>query len=323
MNMEKRNPLIDYARYVFAFLVVFIHVPLAHGGGVLMPIARCAVPFFYLVTGYFLGKASGEDAPTLTSKLKGSSRKWLRLWLKYTSVLLFISIVLDTCMGQWNGWTLNDTITMIMSGVCPFIDQHEWGGKTYGITTLWFLYCGFLAFCLLYAMRKFVYTRWFLSLVVLAQVLFAIACYKEWTNWLFFYSTLPFICYGLWLGRWHRIGKMRLRTDVVIFLCAVFFVIGVVEYYLVGKDVRFMNIPLSLSLFILILKSEKVCSWLYSKQILPPPDFTSVNFRCLYLASAGLLLDESRRNRNVWVGCCYSVHCHTCWKHCYQEIIHT
>ena len=37
-----------------------------------------------------------------------------------------------------------------------------------------------------------------------------------------------------------------------------------------GKDVRFMNIPLSLSLFILILKSEKVCSWLYSKQILPP-----------------------------------------------------
>lgn len=26
--MEKRNPLIDYTRYVFAFLVVCIHVPL-------------------------------------------------------------------------------------------------------------------------------------------------------------------------------------------------------------------------------------------------------------------------------------------------------
>lgn len=30
MNKEKRNPLIDYVRYIFAFLVVCIHVPLAH-----------------------------------------------------------------------------------------------------------------------------------------------------------------------------------------------------------------------------------------------------------------------------------------------------
>lgn len=40
-----RNPSIELFRYVFAFLVVFIHVPLLHGGMLLMPLARCAVPF--------------------------------------------------------------------------------------------------------------------------------------------------------------------------------------------------------------------------------------------------------------------------------------
>lgn len=44
---------LDYARWIFAFLVVIIHIPLM-GGSYLMPIAWCAVPFFYMVTGFFL-----------------------------------------------------------------------------------------------------------------------------------------------------------------------------------------------------------------------------------------------------------------------------
>lgn len=55
MNKEKRNPLIDYARYVFAFLVVFIHVPLAHGGGInaIGPLCRTIFLFSYRL---FLGE---------------------------------------------------------------------------------------------------------------------------------------------------------------------------------------------------------------------------------------------------------------------------
>lgn len=51
-----KNPIIEIAWYVFEFLAYVIHVPLAHGGTLLMP-ARCAVSFVYLVTGYFLAKS--------------------------------------------------------------------------------------------------------------------------------------------------------------------------------------------------------------------------------------------------------------------------
>ena len=202
MNKMKRNPLIDYARYFFAFLVVCIHVPLAHGGAIIWPFARCAVPFFYLVTGYFLGKACSDDKSILAFKLKKSCHKWLNLWLKYTLALLFISIILDVCLGQIESWTWNDTYTMLMSGVCAFIDQHEWKLQTYGISTLWFLYCGFLAFCIIYIMRKFVYTAWFLLIIIICQVSFVFFIYNGVTNWLFFYSTLPFLYYGMLIGHY-------------------------------------------------------------------------------------------------------------------------
>lgn len=85
MNKEKRNLLIDYARYVFAFLVVCIHVLLAHGGTLYMPLARCAVPFFYLVTGYFLS----------------------------ISLFLLISVILDICFHQMGRWTSTDSQRML------------------------------------------------------------------------------------------------------------------------------------------------------------------------------------------------------------------
>lgn len=51
-----RNPIIEYARYLFAFSVVCLHVPLGYGSSVIIPFARCAVPFFYMIMGYFLAK---------------------------------------------------------------------------------------------------------------------------------------------------------------------------------------------------------------------------------------------------------------------------
>ena len=227
------------------------------------------MPFFYLVTGYFLGKACSDDKSILAFKLKKSCHKWLNLWLKYTLALLFISIILDVCLGQIESWTWNDTYTMLMSGVCAFIDQHEWKLQTYGISTLWFLYCGFLAFCIIYIMRKFVYTAWFLLIIIICQVSFAFFIYNGVTNWLFFYSTLPFLYYGMLIGHYYKNFRIHLRTGTLIFFCIVFFGSAVAEYYYTGKEVIFMNIPLSLSLFMLILKSNKIATFLYEKQLLP------------------------------------------------------
>lgn len=55
-NMVKRNNrniAIDTARWIFAFLVVVIHIPLWRGD-LLLPIARSAVPFFFIIAGFYL-----------------------------------------------------------------------------------------------------------------------------------------------------------------------------------------------------------------------------------------------------------------------------
>ncbi len=43
-----RNPIIEITQYFFEFLVVVIHVPLAHGGILLMPVVRYTVPFLLI-----------------------------------------------------------------------------------------------------------------------------------------------------------------------------------------------------------------------------------------------------------------------------------
>ena len=267
MNKMKRNPVIEYARWVFSFLVVCIHVPLAHGGMLYMPLARCAVPFFYLVTGYFLAKSMGGEV--VGEKILKSSRKWFMLWAKYTIIFLLISLFLDFFLSQFDSWTLMDTKQMLRAGVCPFIDQHGWDGRIYGISTLWFLYCGFIVLCLLYALKKYIFTIYFLIIVAVLQVLAITAVYLEWTRWLFFYSSLPFLYYGMWIG--HN-GKKQfpfsLSAKQLAYLSFALFCAGVVEF-IFNKDVVIANIPLSLSIFLYLVKLMKSDNNFINK-ILPP-----------------------------------------------------
>lgn len=51
--MNNRISSFDFGRFFFSICVVFIHIPFAHSSA-FMPIFRCAVPFFYMLTGYFL-----------------------------------------------------------------------------------------------------------------------------------------------------------------------------------------------------------------------------------------------------------------------------
>lgn len=69
---NKRNTTLDLMRWLCAFLVVVIHVPI-YGKGILMPFTRIAVPFFYMVTGYYI-YTSNEDK--LKGRLLMSSKKW-------------------------------------------------------------------------------------------------------------------------------------------------------------------------------------------------------------------------------------------------------
>lgn len=62
----QRNLTIDLARWFWALMVVIIHVPIL-GRNILLPFCRCAVPFYFLITGYYLYRNGFKDSLYLKS----------------------------------------------------------------------------------------------------------------------------------------------------------------------------------------------------------------------------------------------------------------
>lgn len=90
---------LDYARWIFAFLVVVIHVPVL-GGRYLMPIAWGAVPFFYMVTGYFLYDSNTTVIGTKIIKaLKNYFRIWLVSFSLLTTIVFLLKVIYSNPLG--------------------------------------------------------------------------------------------------------------------------------------------------------------------------------------------------------------------------------
>ena len=82
-----RNYFLDALRLIFAYLVICLHVPMM-GSNIMMPLLRCTVPFFYIVSGYYVMTSSIER------NLVRDAKKWAMLWLKYFIIIGIISVIL-------------------------------------------------------------------------------------------------------------------------------------------------------------------------------------------------------------------------------------
>jgi len=120
----KRNALIDLFRFVCAFLVVVIHIPFPGGvfHGFVFPLTRMVVPFFFMVSGYFL---ADENAGRMKRRLNKQIRHIV--WLFAGSMLIYfivriLFIIMQDPSGtpgnllvllDWNSWlrllAINDT----------------------------------------------------------------------------------------------------------------------------------------------------------------------------------------------------------------------
>ncbi|GEM_PF-4814610 len=93
LHLTSRNSTIDCLRLVAAFLVVFIHSGL-HGlngktgfiGSIVLLFARTAVPFFFIVSGYFM---YSKDYAVQIKKIRKSVPKLFNIFI-LSSILYFI-----------------------------------------------------------------------------------------------------------------------------------------------------------------------------------------------------------------------------------------
>lgn len=249
----ERNSSIDIARFVFALLVVIIYVPL-FGRNVIVPFARCAVPFFYMVAGFYLYT---DDQDKLSSKLIKNIRKWFTLWLSYTLVFAVIALMLDTWFGDGFSFQSNDAVHMLISGVCKSLDVVKINGNKYGISVvLWFLYAGFIAFIFLYLIRKYICRS---ITMILMSILLLVSCfincyYESIVVYRAIAVAIPFVYMGCMVRKY--LDRVIAVKQSLILKCIILFTITLyVEALCYKSEVYFSTIVLTLLMFIYLLKT--------------------------------------------------------------------
>lgn len=102
LSMEKRNNMIDVAKFVAAIMVILIHTPIFSEGNVFVwqfdAFLRLAVPFFVMCSGYYLAERcefeEGKMIKCISNKKKVYSflRKICWMYIVWSFIYLIISI---------------------------------------------------------------------------------------------------------------------------------------------------------------------------------------------------------------------------------------
>lgn len=148
--MIYRNYSIDILKFICAALVVFLHTKCKYQDMVL-PLTRCAVPCFFMISGYLLYKEGGIGARRIGRNLKHIAK--ITLW----ATVLFIF---------WKEFT-----SIKQGGYVPSIrEMMEWGVLNdcpFGFH-LWYLYAYLYVLIIVLAIDKYKRWRWlFMSMPLL------------------------------------------------------------------------------------------------------------------------------------------------------------
>ena len=149
---------IDTLKFLFSLVVVWIHTGVGNLGG----LTPWAVPFFFLVSGFFLfGKLFDEPAPSLRNeKISGWWRKTLRLYVLWTLIFLPFAII----------GLLNDHLAPVKA-IAQYLRNFLLVGENYLSWPLWYLLGLLWAGAIIWIANKLRLPFWSLCLLALALFL--------------------------------------------------------------------------------------------------------------------------------------------------------
>lgn len=249
----QRDTSIDITRFIFAFLVVVIHIPL-FGRNFIVPFARCAVPFFYIIAGFYLYT---NDQNKFRSKLIKNIKKWFSLWLTYTLIFAVIRITPEYLLGNDFTFHKNDVVNILTSGVCETLDIVRIKGNEFAISSvLWFLHAGFLGFIFLYFIRKYICCH---VTIIIMSILLLVSCFINcYYESIIIYRSIgvaiPFIYIGCMIRKY--LNKVTAIKTSLILKCTIAFTITLyIEALCYKSEVYFSTIILTLLMFVYLLKA--------------------------------------------------------------------
>lgn len=101
--MKKEIYSLNFLKGICAILVVLIHTHMV-GKIALVPFYRCAVPVFYMISGYFL---MNENGLWHREKIRGYIRKMISIWITIDIIYILLSSILFKEYSPFHGTNLN------------------------------------------------------------------------------------------------------------------------------------------------------------------------------------------------------------------------
>lgn len=235
-NQNERIYTIDALRIIVAFFVVVIHFPFPGTVGKYLWInAYFAVPFFYLVAGYFLGT---EDKEELERKIKKRAKHIFKLFV-YTAIvyvsinLLYYVIYKGTDISTYVSsiFTTKSVMKFVLLNVWPFFI----GGA------IWFLQAMVYSYIIILGLVKTKLIRYDLYIAILLLILNSLL--GEFSTWLSlplvmastFTRALPYMLLGRVIR--NNINKIRkVKTIELSILVLLSIILCLAEYYILNAN---------------------------------------------------------------------------------------
>lgn len=237
---------IDVLKVLLAFLVVCIHFkPVVPYQYCIDPLTRCAVPTFFIISGYFLAERQ------MTERYTKSIRRILKIIL-WSSVFYAIVMLLRWLLTRQFDADLNP-LHIILFNVNPFASH------------LWYLQAYLYVLCMMLLLsNKRNYFR-FLPWLIIGALALGTYRFLFTDNYIsnclarnFIFEGLPCFGIGLLLARKDRENIIKSRKCIHIFLTisilASMFEGGVIHsFHIIPGDIYLTTLPLSVSLFLTFL----------------------------------------------------------------------
>jgi len=227
----KRNALMDTLRLAVSFFVALLHAPLPGAfGEAIKPILRCAVPFFFMVSGYWL---ADNDMARVKARLNKQARR-IFLLLAASCAAFFVMYIAYSVFFERTGFAAPFQTLFDYRSIASFLAFNNtdlfWPG---GSAHLWFL-AGLLYALLLLrlALERLPLRRLYWSIPVLLSIAVPLAMFasrnieavqdRDMITRNFLFTGIPCVLAGMWLRQNERKLK-RLPDWAVIalpFACA-------------------------------------------------------------------------------------------------------
>ena len=237
-NAIKRNSLIDLFRLVCAFLVVIIHIPLQGRvfADVILPLTRVAVPFFFMVAGYFL---ADENMERMKQQLNKQIRHVFRLFAGAFLFYLVFHILLAALQspnglktylsGLWN-WK-NWAQLIAINDPKAFRAEHLWylAALLYGMAAIRLALKYF-------ALKKIYWVGAVLGLLLVPLLIWQKSPYGEhiplamFRNFLF--TGIPCLLVGVWI-KCNTQRILKWPRKLVAFMPIAFVLLSIIERRLI------------------------------------------------------------------------------------------